>query len=120
MGTWPLWIAFNACVAFFLLLDQGFIHRRPETISLRAAAAESAAWIALSLGFGTWIYVARGRAPGLEFFAGYVVEKSLSEFHRQVQHRRRRGRLRLTGRRAPTLRNHRHASSGSNGRGCCG
>jgi tellurite resistance protein TerC len=78
MGTWPLWIAFNACVAFFLLLDQGLIHRRAEEISLRAAAVESAAWIALSVGFGTWIYFAHGRAPGLEFFAGYVVEKSLS------------------------------------------
>lgn len=78
MGTWSLWIAFNAGVAFFLVLDQGLIHRRAEAISLREAAVESAAWIALSLGFGTWIYVAHGRGPGLEFFVGYVVEKSLS------------------------------------------
>jgi tellurite resistance protein TerC len=78
MGTWPLWIAFNAGVALLLLLDLGLFHRRARAISLREAAAESAAWIALSLGFGAWIFYSHGRGPGLEFFTGYVVEKSLS------------------------------------------
>jgi tellurite resistance protein TerC len=78
MGTWPLWIAFNAGVALFLLLDLAVFHRRAHVISLREAAIESVAWIALSLGFGAWIFISHGRAPGLEFFTGYVVEKSLS------------------------------------------
>jgi tellurite resistance protein TerC len=78
MGTWPLWIAFNAGVLLLLLLDLGLFQRRPHVISLKEAALESAGWIALSLGFGAWIYFAHGRGPGLEFFAGYVVEKSLS------------------------------------------
>jgi tellurite resistance protein TerC len=78
MGTWPLWIAFNAGVALFLALDLGLIHRRERAIGLREAAIESAAWIALSLGFGAWIFYSHGRGPGLEFFAGYVVEKSMS------------------------------------------
>jgi len=78
MGTWPLWIGFNAGVALFLALDLGLIHRRARTIGLRDAAIESAAWIALSLGFGAWIFYSHGRGPGLEFFTGYVVEKSMS------------------------------------------
>src|SRR5579863_10375752 len=78
MGTWPLWIAFNSGVALLLALDLGLLHRRARAISLREAAAESAAWVALSLGFGAWIFVSRGRGPGLEFFTGYVIEKSLS------------------------------------------
>jgi tellurite resistance protein TerC len=78
MGTWPLWIAFNTGVALLLLLDLGLLHRSSRAIALREAVIESAAWIALSLGFGAWIFVAHGRGPGLEFFAGYVVEKSLS------------------------------------------
>jgi tellurite resistance protein TerC len=78
MGAWPLWIAFNAGVALFLLLDLGLFHRRAHVIALREAAIESAAWVALSLGFGAWIFISHGRGPGLEFFAGYVVEKSLS------------------------------------------
>jgi tellurite resistance protein TerC len=78
MGTWPLWIAFNAGVALLLLLDVGLFHRRAHVITLRQAATESAAWVALSLGFGAWIFFSHGRGPGLEFFTGYVVEKSLS------------------------------------------
>src|ERR1700686_1155196 len=78
MGTWPLWIAFNAGVALFLALDLGLFHRRARVISLREAAIESAAWISLSVGFGAWIFISHGRGPGLEFFTGYVVEKSLS------------------------------------------
>jgi tellurite resistance protein TerC len=78
MGTWTLWIAFNAGVAFFLLLDLGLFHRRAHVIVLREAALESLVWVALSVGFGFWIYFAHGSGPGLEFFTGYVIEKSLS------------------------------------------
>src|SRR5882672_7727440 len=78
MGTWTLWTAFNAGVALLLLLDLGLFHRRAHTISLREAALESAVWIALSVGFGLWILASHGRGPGLEFFTGYVIEKSLS------------------------------------------
>jgi tellurite resistance protein TerC len=78
MGTWPLWIGFNAGVALLLILNLGLFHRRAHAIALREAAIESAAWVALSLGFGVWIFISHGRGPGLEFFTGYVVEKSLS------------------------------------------
>jgi tellurite resistance protein TerC len=78
MGSWPLWIAFNAGVAVFLLLDLAVFHRRAHAIAVRQAAIESAAWVAISLGFGAWIFISHGRGPGLEFFTGYVVEKSLS------------------------------------------
>jgi len=78
MGDWTLWIAFNVGVALLLVLDLGLFHRRAQAITLREAAIESAAWVALSLGFGVWIFLSHGRGPGLEFFAGYVIEKSLS------------------------------------------
>src|ERR1700682_4096765 len=78
MGTWTLWIAFNAGVALLLLFDLGLFHRRAHTISIREAGLESAVWVAFSVGFGLWILASHGRGPGLEFFAGYVIEKSLS------------------------------------------
>jgi tellurite resistance protein TerC len=78
MGTWPLWIAFNVGVGLFLLLDLGLFHWRAHVIPLREAAIESVGWVALSLGFGAWIFISHGRGPGLEFFTGYLVEKSLS------------------------------------------
>jgi tellurite resistance protein TerC len=35
-------------------------------------------WVALSLSFGTWIYIHFGSKAGLEFFAGYLIEYALS------------------------------------------
>lgn len=78
MGTWTLWMAFNVGVALVLLLDLVLFHRRAHAISIREAALESAAWVALSVGFGIWILFSHGRALGLEFFTGYLIEKSLS------------------------------------------
>src|SRR5258708_12068734 len=78
MGSWALWIAYNVGVALFLLFDLGLFHRRARAISIRMAALESAVWVLLSVGFGLWVFASHGRGPGLEFFAGYVVEKSLS------------------------------------------
>src|SRR5260370_13886164 len=78
MGPWTVWIGFNAGVALFLLFDLGVFHRRAGAISIRVAALESAVWVLLSVGFGLWILASYGPGPGLEFFAGYVIEKSLS------------------------------------------
>src|SRR5882757_7570649 len=78
MGTLTLWIVFNVGVAVLLLLDLGVFHRRAHAISFREAFIESFVWVALSVAFGLWIFVSHGRAAGLEFFAGYVIEKSLS------------------------------------------
>ncbi|HEV2521140.1 MAG TPA: TerC family protein [Candidatus Acidoferrales bacterium] len=78
MADWPLWLAFNLGVAILLVFDLGLFHRSAHAIPLREAVMESVAWVVLSLGFGTWIYMSHGRGPGLEFFTGYVIEKSLS------------------------------------------
>jgi tellurite resistance protein TerC len=78
MGTFTLWVAFNAGVGILLLLDLGLFQRHAHVVSIREAALESIAWVALSVGFGLWIYTSHGSGPGLEFFTGYVIEKSLS------------------------------------------
>ena len=78
MGTPILWLAFNVCVLALLALDLGVFHRGARAISLRTAAAWSAFWIALSLGFNLWIWRAHGAQPAIEFLTGYVLEKSMS------------------------------------------
>jgi tellurite resistance protein TerC len=78
MGTWTLWIAFNAGIALLLLFDLGVVHRRAHTVSLREAGIASALWVALSVAFGLWILASHRRGPGLEFFTGYVIEQSMS------------------------------------------
>src|SRR5207244_6015444 len=44
----------------------------------REAIGWSLFWIALSLAFGSWLWARYGGEQGLEFFAGYLLEKSLS------------------------------------------
>ncbi len=67
--------------AFFLAmlaLDLGVFHRRPHEISTREAAAWSGGWIALSVAFGIGLSVWKGPEIGVQFFTGYILEKSLS------------------------------------------
>ncbi len=78
MASLALWIAFNACVIVILAVDLGLFHRKAHVITLREAAISSAIWVALSLSFNAWIFLAYGHQPGLEFLTAYLVEQSLS------------------------------------------
>jgi tellurite resistance protein TerC len=78
MGSLPLWIGFNAAVLLMLVLDLTVFNRRAHEISLREAAIWSFVWVALSLGFNFWILRSAGSEKGLQFFTGYLIEKSLS------------------------------------------
>ena len=51
---------------------------RRRTRSGREAAAWSAVWVALAVLFGAGVYTFMGREAGLEYFAGYLIEKALS------------------------------------------
>ena len=73
-----IWIAFNLFVIAMLALDLGVFHRRAHTVSLKEALAWSGVWIGLSLLFNVGIFFARGSETALEFFTGYLLEKSLS------------------------------------------
>lgn len=72
------WAVFNGIVILLLLLDLGVFHRSAERVSVRQALLWSAFWIFLSLMFNGWIYHHHGTEKGMEFLAGYILEKSLS------------------------------------------
>lgn len=72
------WIVFGGTIAVALAVDQLIFHRRAARVSVRRALIESAGWIGVSLGFGAWVYWSLGANSGMEFFAGYALEKSLS------------------------------------------
>ena len=72
------WIAFNVLVLGMLTLDLVVFHRKAHVVSLREAAAWSVIWICLALVFNGWIYFNSGKEIALEFFTGYLIEKSLS------------------------------------------
>src|ERR1700751_3834353 len=78
MDTSLHWIAFNLFVVIAVALDLGVFHRKAHKISMREAVVWSCVWIALAVIFGTVLLHFYGRQAGLEFFAGYLVEKALS------------------------------------------
>jgi len=73
-----LWVVFNMVIALMLAFDLGVLSRKPHVISTKEAAAWSAVWIAVSLTFNLLVSVWLGGEKALEFFTGYLIEKSLS------------------------------------------
>jgi tellurite resistance protein TerC len=75
---WWLWAGFGAVVLGMLALDLGVFHRRAHAVALREAAIWSFVWVALSLLFNLGVWHWEGTGKALEFFTGYLIEKSLS------------------------------------------
>lgn len=73
-----LWVGFNAFVLAMLAIDLGIFHRAAHTVSLKEALGWSIVWIALALLFNAGLYFFQGTEPALQFFTGYLIEKSLS------------------------------------------
>ena len=72
------WVGFHILIAILLALDFGVFHRKSRVVSMKEAALWSAFWIGLSLLFNAFIFFYEGQQKALEFFTGYLVEKSLS------------------------------------------
>ncbi|QIN81346.1 TerC/Alx family metal homeostasis membrane protein [Rubrobacter tropicus] len=80
MTTFPLWAwaGFLVLLALLLVLDLAVLARGARVISFRRAAGLSAFWIGVAAVFGLVLLVVAGPERGGEYFAGYLVEKSLS------------------------------------------
>jgi tellurite resistance protein TerC len=77
-GTIWLWIGFNLFVLAMLALDLGVFHREAHAVSLKEASIWSVVWITLAMIFNAGLYFFAGPEPALQFFTGYLIEKSLS------------------------------------------
>ena len=73
-----LWIGFNIFIFLLLTVDLKVINRRPHEISIRESLLWSGVWIAISLLFNIGVYFWLGRESALQFFTGYLIEKTLS------------------------------------------
>jgi integral membrane protein, TerC family len=73
-----LWTAFNIFVLGMLALDLGVFHKKSEEISVRNALIWTSVWISLAMVFNFFVYQYFGKQEAIEFFTGYVIEKSLS------------------------------------------
>ena len=73
-----VWVALIAGIVTLLVVDLLLVHRTAHVISLKEAAIESAVWISLGLAFGVVLLVWQGGQAGSEYYAGFLIEKSLS------------------------------------------
>jgi TerC family integral membrane protein len=75
LGPWAVLVLI---VGGMLALDLLVLHRDPEPIPFRRAAAWSVVWVGLALGFALFVAAARGGDAAGEYLAGYLIELSLS------------------------------------------
>ncbi len=73
-----LWVGFNAFVLIMLALDLGVFHRKSHEVSIKEALTWTGIWIALAMLFNLFIYHHFDKDKAIEFFTGYIIEKSLS------------------------------------------
>jgi tellurite resistance protein TerC len=74
-GGWGATLCLLAALFGFDLLRAG---RRPHAVGFREAVAWSLAYVGVALLFGVVFGVLAGWNPATQYFAGYIVEKSLS------------------------------------------
>jgi tellurite resistance protein TerC len=72
------WAALVGTIVVLLVADLLLVHRTAHVITIKEAAIESAVWISLGLGFGLVLIFWQGGEAGGEYFAGFLIEKSLS------------------------------------------
>jgi len=72
------WFGFLGLITILLIIDLSVLNREDHIISPREATIWSCVWIGLALLFNLGIFVLKGSQAGLEFFTGYLIEKSLS------------------------------------------
>lgn len=73
--TWTLTIVL---IVGLLTVDLALAVLRPHRVGFREATVWSVFYIAVAILFGIWFMAAHGGEFGVEYFAGYIVEKSLS------------------------------------------
>ncbi len=73
-----LWLSFLSIVVLLLALDLGVLHRDQHEINVRESFLLSGGYISVSLLFGLWIWHELGSESALDYYTGYVIEKSLS------------------------------------------
>ena len=72
------WAATVGLIALLLAADLWVAGRRPHAVGFREAVAQSVFYVAVAVAFGVVFGVVAGWEFGAQYFAGYVVEKSLS------------------------------------------
>ena len=73
-----VWSVTIGLIALLLLIDLFTVSSKPHEVKFKEAASWSIFYIGIAVIFGVWVYQRFGSDMGTQFFAAYLVEKSLS------------------------------------------
>ena len=73
-----LWSIFNVFIIAMLIVDLVVLHKEDEPVSIKEALYWTGIWIVLALIFGIGVYYYMGSQTALDYYTGYLIEKSLS------------------------------------------
>lgn len=73
-----IWLAFMGIVVSLLAFDLGVLHKDDREIGVRESLMLSAGYITVALLFGAWVWWYLGAQSGMDYYTGFMIEKSLS------------------------------------------
>ena len=73
-----LYTGFIVLVLLLLALDLGVFNKTPHVVKVSEAVGWTVFWVCLALLFNLFVYFEKGPVAAQEFFAGYLLEQSLS------------------------------------------
>jgi tellurite resistance protein TerC len=73
-----VWSVTIGLIALLLLIDLFTVSSKPHEVKFKEAASWSIFYISIAVAFGIWVIQRYGSESGTEYFAAYLVEKSLS------------------------------------------
>lgn len=73
-----VWSVTVGAILLLIIIDLLTVSAKPHEVKFKEAAGWSIFYIGIAIGFGIWVWQQYGSQMGTEFFAAYLVEKSLS------------------------------------------
>ena len=72
------WFVVIGAIMALIVVDLLTVSRKPHEVKFKEAAGWSIFYIGVAIAFGVWVWQTAGSQFGTEYFAAYLVEKSLS------------------------------------------
>ena len=73
-----VWLTFISIVVALLAFDLGILHKDDHEIGVRESLLLSGGYISVALAFGAWVWWYLGAQSGMDYYTGFMIEKSLS------------------------------------------
>ena len=73
-----VWAITIGAILALVIVDLFTVSAKPHEVKFKEAAGWSVFYIGIAIAFGVWVWSNYGHEKGTEFFAAYLVEKSLS------------------------------------------